>query len=322
MDLKRTSGSRRTGDPRGVVEPVEDTSWYRQSTSEKAQMELSNGESPMQSGTKNEACANCGRTIGKLETPRIWDGHVVCAQCDARLRPQTPPQAETPANQPKPPQGLLQECLQEFRRGLHQTAGPQSPPQPSAKTSPVEDIFRRIVDSFRDDAKFSKRLGQKAIVAAVAAVCFLIAAALSRQPSGFAEYMPRYYAIYADGYFEITLYLSAAAAALFLWSRRVLSQIANGSAGSSTSLPQSEASNAPTVLGILSIAFAVIFAPAGVVLGIIGLNVGGTHSSNQKVLLRMGTILATVATVFWILGATINQADLVAQLANAGFPIN
>jgi len=28
-----------------------------------------------------EKCENCGRTIGKLETPNLWDNHVVCAKC-------------------------------------------------------------------------------------------------------------------------------------------------------------------------------------------------------------------------------------------------
>jgi hypothetical protein len=32
-------------------------------------------------------CANCGRTIGKLETPHDWQGHIVCAECRSRLSP-------------------------------------------------------------------------------------------------------------------------------------------------------------------------------------------------------------------------------------------
>ena len=30
-------------------------------------------------------CDNCGHTIGKLETPRIWQNHIVCAVCEKRL---------------------------------------------------------------------------------------------------------------------------------------------------------------------------------------------------------------------------------------------
>ena len=30
-------------------------------------------------------CDNCGAAIGKLETPNVWQDHVVCAQCYAKL---------------------------------------------------------------------------------------------------------------------------------------------------------------------------------------------------------------------------------------------
>jgi len=32
-----------------------------------------------------ESCANCGRAIGKLETPYLHTDHIVCAECKARL---------------------------------------------------------------------------------------------------------------------------------------------------------------------------------------------------------------------------------------------
>jgi hypothetical protein len=32
-----------------------------------------------------EQCSNCGRVIGNLETPNIWQQHVVCAECHERL---------------------------------------------------------------------------------------------------------------------------------------------------------------------------------------------------------------------------------------------
>jgi len=31
-------------------------------------------------------CAHCGRVIGRLETPRVWQGSVVCVGCRDRLR--------------------------------------------------------------------------------------------------------------------------------------------------------------------------------------------------------------------------------------------
>jgi hypothetical protein len=33
-----------------------------------------------------ETCENCGLVIGNLETPRIFDGYVVCVICDDKLR--------------------------------------------------------------------------------------------------------------------------------------------------------------------------------------------------------------------------------------------
>ncbi|MCX5682383.1 MAG: hypothetical protein NT049_01690 [Planctomycetota bacterium] len=30
---------------------------------------------------KTETCANCARVIGKLETPHVWKGAVICATC-------------------------------------------------------------------------------------------------------------------------------------------------------------------------------------------------------------------------------------------------
>lgn len=32
-----------------------------------------------------ETCANCGRVIGKLETPMVWQENVVCPECFGRL---------------------------------------------------------------------------------------------------------------------------------------------------------------------------------------------------------------------------------------------
>ncbi len=38
----------------------------------------------------SEQCENCGRTIGRLETPRVWNERVVCSACEAHLRQPTP----------------------------------------------------------------------------------------------------------------------------------------------------------------------------------------------------------------------------------------
>ena len=54
---------------------------------------------------KPEKCDNCGATIGRLETPMIWDEHVVCAACYKKLgeaaraagAPHAPPSAPAPS---------------------------------------------------------------------------------------------------------------------------------------------------------------------------------------------------------------------------------
>ncbi|HEV58828.1 MAG TPA: PH domain-containing protein [Phycisphaerales bacterium] len=34
----------------------------------------------------SETCENCGKQIGDLETPHVFQGHIVCAECDKKLR--------------------------------------------------------------------------------------------------------------------------------------------------------------------------------------------------------------------------------------------
>lgn len=36
---------------------------------------------------QTETCQNCGRTIGNLETRHLFNGQIVCAECDSKLRP-------------------------------------------------------------------------------------------------------------------------------------------------------------------------------------------------------------------------------------------
>ena len=39
-----------------------------------------------------DACSNCGEAIGRLETPQIWNQHIVCARCRQKLEASTPTQ--------------------------------------------------------------------------------------------------------------------------------------------------------------------------------------------------------------------------------------
>lgn len=45
---------------------------------------------------KTEICQNCGRTIGNLEVRHLFNGIIVCAQCDNQLRQQPLPQTRKP----------------------------------------------------------------------------------------------------------------------------------------------------------------------------------------------------------------------------------
>jgi len=49
-----------------------------------------------------EACSNCCATIGKLETPMVWNDHVVCAACYERLRAAVPVSPVTRATSTMP----------------------------------------------------------------------------------------------------------------------------------------------------------------------------------------------------------------------------
>ncbi|HVS73146.1 MAG TPA: hypothetical protein VHQ47_17960 [Phycisphaerae bacterium] len=54
---------------------------------------------------KTETCENCGRTIGKLETPRVWQEHIVCGTCHRHLTGTAvvPAASVTPSPLEKPP---------------------------------------------------------------------------------------------------------------------------------------------------------------------------------------------------------------------------
>jgi len=46
-----------------------------------------------------ETCENCGRAIGKLETPYVTDDNVVCAECYDKIKASREPQRNTPVAQ-------------------------------------------------------------------------------------------------------------------------------------------------------------------------------------------------------------------------------
>ena len=53
-------------------------------------------------------CQNCGRVIGKLETPYVFEDHVVCGDCLPKLKPNVIPYgAPAPAEKPRPPGNVV-----------------------------------------------------------------------------------------------------------------------------------------------------------------------------------------------------------------------
>lgn len=60
----------------------------------------------------DEVCENCGSAFGKLETPNVWDGHVVCDDCLTKLEKRPPKTSAlvsglTAANAPPPAEEVV-----------------------------------------------------------------------------------------------------------------------------------------------------------------------------------------------------------------------
>lgn len=68
---------------------------------------------------ENETCANCGRVIGKLESPFLWRESIVCQECHGRL---SLPQ---PVLEALPREAYLETI--DYSDGRRMAAGPVSP---------------------------------------------------------------------------------------------------------------------------------------------------------------------------------------------------
>jgi predicted RNA-binding Zn-ribbon protein involved in translation (DUF1610 family) len=83
-----------------------------------------------------ETCENCGRQIGKLETPRVHENHVLCAECWTRLAPQ---EAELVDDEPESPAGgagVVRHCL---------GCGSVSPPVRKSKGSTIVFVLLLLI---------------------------------------------------------------------------------------------------------------------------------------------------------------------------------
>lgn len=65
----------------------------------------------------SETCANCGRGIGKLETPRVFEGNVVCPECWGRLEQERALSALSYASTPPAPPRRRQRGVSVFLIG-------------------------------------------------------------------------------------------------------------------------------------------------------------------------------------------------------------
>lgn len=78
-----------------------------------------------------ETCENCGRMIGRLETPHLYGEHVVCTTCHGHLSVPHPPHSAAP----RPPA----DESAAFEAALHELAsgGGTEPDPPPVPAEPV-----------------------------------------------------------------------------------------------------------------------------------------------------------------------------------------
>jgi hypothetical protein len=76
-----------------------------------------------------ETCANCGRAIGKLEMPHLWNEQVVCGECINRLSP--PVTTATPST----PTQSLEQLSQQLSRN-HTDQPPRRNLMPGERVCP------------------------------------------------------------------------------------------------------------------------------------------------------------------------------------------
>ncbi|MGC9258581.1 MAG: hypothetical protein ACP5I8_00680 [Phycisphaerae bacterium] len=84
----------------------------------------------MEAKAQQDVCENCHRVIGSLETPCLFNGQVVCFDCDALLRRQQHGKSDHVGAVPEiSPEGMLLAA-----RLLAQPSPPAPPPKDYAKS--------------------------------------------------------------------------------------------------------------------------------------------------------------------------------------------
>ncbi|MGD0462069.1 MAG: hypothetical protein ABSB74_06245 [Tepidisphaeraceae bacterium] len=121
-------------------------------------------------------CDNCGAAIGKLETPNVWQDHVVCAHCYAKLAIPVAHQLHAPASTPTltrlPPSTNLMKwwvpvgivgstlivmLVMTTLGGRHPNALPVSPASlPSAQSSPSSPPLALLTEFAKRFVQFTQ----------------------------------------------------------------------------------------------------------------------------------------------------------------------
>jgi len=82
-----------------------------------------------------ETCANCGRAIGALETPYLWNENTVCKRCYAILNEPEPVPLGSDESTDEPPQSTLSQIAQ-------LTTAHQEPLDRPRRSSPAPSLQR------------------------------------------------------------------------------------------------------------------------------------------------------------------------------------
>lgn len=89
-----------------------------------------------------DTCANCGHTIGKLETPHVWKEQVVCGECIKRL---ASPASSSTQSLDQQPDHVSQIATQSQEQLSHQYANKQTDRFPFQTVKPANGTGRSVV---------------------------------------------------------------------------------------------------------------------------------------------------------------------------------
>jgi hypothetical protein len=126
------------------------------------------------SNTTTEVCENCGKPIGKLETPRVHDDHVVCPECWRRLQPEV-----LPARRVAPAEAVPTLII----------AAPSQVPPPVARQptylNPIHTGRIVTTEKTAKSLKLQQLISTLLLLASVTWLLIVIIGAMNREPPDF-----------------------------------------------------------------------------------------------------------------------------------------